>query len=123
LYLQYLQKKIQGDWSATKDTWLSCPIEKQSSEPTPTNIVCPQKWGQELNPLNCEHIWNFEQNEDLANAYYDRSVALDLPDKLLAMAAVRLASTLNAIFANSKVEGGRSFLFQSSTSQGEFSLE
>jgi len=123
LYLSYLQSKLQGEWSSIKDTWISCPVTKSDPKVFPNHIVCPLKWGQELNPLNCDLIWRFDSNEDLALSYYNRTVALDLPDKLMAMAAIRLASTLNAVFAQTKAEKGSSFLYQSSTSQDGFVFE
>ena len=81
--------------------------------PTDDGIVCPYAWAAPMHELNCEIIWplaldeNYTSTVDSTNSYLE----LDTPEyvgaikdawlveKLLAMGGIRLAATLNYLFA------------------------
>ncbi|KAH8116171.1 phospholipase C/P1 nuclease [Phellopilus nigrolimitatus] len=83
--------------------------------PTDDGVVCPYAWAEPLHALNCEIIWPPALDElvSINNTYLE----LDTPEyagrikdqwlveQLLAMGGIRLAATLNYLFAVDGVEG------------------
>ncbi|KAI5117757.1 hypothetical protein M0805_000601 [Coniferiporia weirii] len=79
--------------------------------PTDDGVVCPYAWAAPMHKLNCDIIWPPALDELAQNAYLE----LDTPEyagrikdewlveQLLAMGGIRLAATLNYLFASDNV--------------------
>lgn len=92
--------RIKGNFWDDQDKWTSCGLQQfqiQNAFNPQFPYLCPELWAAELNRLNCDLIYRFSMEEDLSKEYYQRSV--HLIDKLVAMAAVRLANILNLVIS------------------------
>jgi len=97
-YCQYLQDKIKGDWKTIAATWEAC-----NSTSGATVYSCPTEWANESAKLACEYGYTDENGKkiqsgfNLGSAYFN--FVKDIVDEQLARGGVRLAATLNKIFA------------------------
>ncbi|CAJ0828980.1 17185_t:CDS:2 [Entrophospora sp. SA101] len=64
------------------------------------DVACPEYWAISLESLNCKFIWkDFDQEMDLSDGEYYKTIdELNIIEKLLAIAGVRMAAILNTLF-------------------------
>ena len=108
-YLDYLLKKIKGEWANETDSWLACrniPLRIQSNSDlfqatassTYSSPVCPEQWAIGINKVDCTNVWyEFHEGKELSGAYYQKNK--EVIDKLIAMGGVRLAAVLEYVLA------------------------
>jgi hypothetical protein len=91
-YLTYLLKQINGDWKDNVTQWEQC-----------SGFSCPNEWASESAFAACKYSYtdsegkHIENGFDLGESYYDFvKTTIDIQ---LSKGGVRLASTLNKIFA------------------------
>jgi len=101
-YVNYLVDKIRTDWKSLAAVWESC------NATTADSIIysCPNEWAQESAKLACEYSYTDQNGNVIPNGfnlqtpYFD--FVKDIVDMQLAKGGVRLAATLNKIWAKSK---------------------
>lgn len=98
-YGQYLLQQIQsGTYSSSAQKWASCAGGDGN------NYACPQEWANESAGLACKYAYtdasgnHITDGEDLQDDYYN--FAVPIVDQQLARAGVRLAATLQRVFAS-----------------------
>ena len=76
-------------WASEVPQWSKCSGSSSS--------ICPDQWGAHVEVYNCLNVWiGVSQGQDLRDEYHERN--WETLEKLVAMAAVRLAATLNELF-------------------------
>lgn len=83
----------EGDDAAVavcKPAWSACEADDAAV------AVCPAQWAQETGRHNCKTVWNgVTRGAELGGVYYELNAPL--VERLLAQAAVRIASVINWI--------------------------
>jgi len=100
LYLDFLLTQIQGPWSSQANGWSTC------IQPT-TYFDCSGEWAVESIGAACDYsyveadgVTHIETGFDLGDDYYNRN--MPIVEFQIAKAGVRLATILNALFANTR---------------------
>lgn len=129
LIRKVLAEGIKQTWADEVDSWSICPVTNKSPpqggdsdgqiafqsqwapSETDDGYVCPWYWADPIHNLTCEWVWPKQLDEPPYNeprgpllkvdneAYGGKVTREWVVEKLLTMAGLRLASTLNLIFA------------------------
>lgn len=126
---QIMIEDVYGIWTEDIESWIHCPdtisshFLTQGSEQHPlpdspeahrvpipetdTTLACPYHWAQPIHDLNCQFIWPpamADEHHATIEIYTPEYMDILRKDKtverLLAMGGIRLAATLNGIFAS-----------------------
>lgn len=97
----------------TLSSWMRPRKPVEDAPPTDDEIICPRAWAEPMHQLNCDIIWPAELDDPNYQALIATRgyLELDTPkyagrikdewlvEELLAMGGIRLAATLNYLFA------------------------
>lgn len=104
-YVQGMLKRIGTDWN--DEDWKHCDddlfgfpsFDMVTQHPwSILRTACPQTWAVTISKINCDTVWpGYLPDVDLSGSYYDTLRSSEYPDRLLAMAGVRMANVLNSV--------------------------
>jgi len=120
---QIMWEGVMSKWKDDIDDWLVCPTPVRAANQGQTpmfgeenqddEVVCPYAWAKPIHELNCAIVWPPALDDPwrrMTETFRGHYMELDTPEytgkikdafiieKLLAMAGIRLAATLNYLF-------------------------
>ncbi|CAJ0866608.1 3049_t:CDS:2 [Entrophospora sp. SA101] len=106
-YVDHIIKLMKTDWKNEVKNWVICKNDTKLNYSDANSVVNfnldenkLKYWAISLESLNCKFIWkDFDQEMDLSDGEYYKTIdELNIIEKLLAIAGVRMAAILNTLF-------------------------